>query len=128
MAETFKIYKKDGTKVVEGASPLTIKGIAADTQVAKGDYKAVHVVDDIESAKVDIPAFKTTAAQAPASEPVTESTAETETQPKAFDPEGDTKPTDSNTVDEIKAWLTAHAIDFTGKTIKADLLALVPTE
>lgn len=120
MAETFKIYKKDGTKVVEGASPLTITGIAADTQVAKGDYKAVHVVDDIESAKVDIPAFKTTAAQAPASMSVSEAT--------DFDPEGDTKPTDSNTVDEIKAWLTAHNIDFTGKTIKADLLALVPTE
>lgn len=116
MAETFKIYKKDGTKVVEGVSPLTITGIAADTQVAKGDYKAVNVVNGIESAKIDIPAFKTTATQAPASLSI------------SFDAEGDVKPTESNTVDEIKAWLTAHNIDFTGKTIKADLLALVPTE
>lgn len=115
MVDTFRIYKKDGTKVVEGTSPLTITGIAADTQVAKGDYKAVHVLNGIESAKVDIPAFKTTAAQAPASS-------------ISFDAEGDVKPTESNTVDEIKAWLTAHNIDFTGKTIKADLLALVPTE
>lgn len=115
MVDTFRIYKKDGTKVVEGTSPLTIMGIAADTQVAKGDYKAVHVVNGIESAKVDIPAFKTTAAQVPTSS-------------ISFDAEGDVKPTESNTVDEIKAWLTAHNVDFTGKTIKADLLALVLTE
>jgi hypothetical protein len=38
------------------------------------------------------------------------------------------KPTDAQTVDDIKAWLTAHSIDFTGKTAKADLLALVPAE
>lgn len=45
-----------------------------------------------------------------------------------FDPEGDVKPTDANTVADIKAWLTAHSIDYTGKTVKADLLALVPAE
>ncbi|HIH2397025.1 TPA: Ig-like domain-containing protein, partial [Enterococcus faecium] len=33
MPDTFKIYKKDGTKVTEGESPLTITGIAANTQV-----------------------------------------------------------------------------------------------
>lgn len=44
-----------------------------------------------------------------------------------FDPTGAVKPTDAQTVDQIKAWLTAHKIDFTGKTTKADLLALVPT-
>jgi hypothetical protein len=36
------------------------------------------------------------------------------------------KPTDSNTIAEITAWLDAHNIDHTGKTVKADLLALVP--
>ncbi len=45
-----------------------------------------------------------------------------------FDPNGDVKPTDSNTVAEITTWLDAHAIDHTGKTVKADLLALVPAE
>lgn len=59
MADTFKIYKKDGTKVVEGASPLSITGIAANTQVVKGDYQAARVSGETESAKVDIPAFKT---------------------------------------------------------------------
>ncbi|WDF81817.1 hypothetical protein PQ472_07745 [Lacticaseibacillus pabuli] len=45
----------------------------------------------------------------------------------AFDPTGSVKPTDSNTVSDITAWLDAHSIDHTGKTLKADLLALVPT-
>lgn len=36
-----------------------------------------------------------------------------------------TKPTDANTVDQIKAWLDTNKIDYTGKTAKADLLALV---
>ncbi|MDT2648029.1 hypothetical protein P7D50_09490 [Enterococcus dongliensis] len=108
MVDTFKIYKKDGTKVVEGPTPLSITGIATNTAVATGDYQAVRVAGDLESAKVDIPAFTTLAEEA------------------TFDPEGDVKPTDANTVEEIKAWLTAHSIDFTGVTLKADLLALVP--
>ena len=41
---------------------------------------------------------------------------------------GEVKPTAAQTVDQIKAWLTAHSIDFTGKTLKDDLLALVPAE
>lgn len=45
-----------------------------------------------------------------------------------FDPSGDVKPTDANTVADITAWLDAHTIDHTGKTLKADLLALVPAE
>ncbi|WP_373880036.1 hypothetical protein [Levilactobacillus brevis] len=45
-----------------------------------------------------------------------------------FDPNGDVKPTDSNTVAEITAWLDAHTIDHTGKSVKADLLALVPVD
>ena len=35
------------------------------------------------------------------------------------------KPTEASTVEEIKAYLTAHKIDFSGKTAKNDLLALV---
>ena len=45
-----------------------------------------------------------------------------------FDPAGDIKPTDTNTVADITAWLDAHSIDHSGKTLKADLLALVPAE
>lgn len=112
VVDTFRIYKKDGTKVAEGASPLSITNIAANTQVAKGDYQATRLVKGVESGKVDIPAFKTLAEQEP--------------ETPGFDPEGDVKPTNDNTVEEIKAWLTAHGIDYTGKTLKSDLLALVP--
>ena len=35
------------------------------------------------------------------------------------------KPTDSNTVVEIKAWLDAASISYSGVTLKADLLVLV---
>ncbi|ODJ51803.1 hypothetical protein BFR40_07350 [Brochothrix thermosphacta] len=58
MAETFKIYKGNNV-VAEGASPLSITGVAANTQIAAGTYKATRVKDDKESDKVDIPAFKT---------------------------------------------------------------------
>lgn len=54
----FKIYKGDSV-IVEGESPLTITGIAPNTDVAKGEYQAVRVEDDKESDRVDIPAFKT---------------------------------------------------------------------
>lgn len=54
----FKIYKDDEV-VTEGESPLEIKGIGANKDVAKGTYQAVRVKDDKESEKVDIPAFKT---------------------------------------------------------------------
>ena len=37
----------------------------------------------------------------------------------------DVKPTDANTGEEIKAYLDKHHIDYTGKTTKSDLLALV---
>ena len=37
----------------------------------------------------------------------------------------DVKPTDASTVEEIKAYLDKHHIDYTGKTTKSDLLALV---
>lgn len=56
-ARTFKISKKDGTLVAEGASPLAITGLAADTVVAAGDYVAVAVENGKESEPVDIPGF-----------------------------------------------------------------------
>ena len=58
MVDTFKIYKGN-TVVVEGASPLSITGVAANTQIAAGTYKATRVKDNKESDKVDIPGFKT---------------------------------------------------------------------
>ncbi|MGN3394979.1 hypothetical protein, partial [Enterococcus gallinarum] len=105
MADTFRIYKGD-TKIVEGASPLSITGIEPATEVAAGEYKATRVQNGKESAKVDIPAF-------------TVKTAET------FSADVDVKPTSANKVEEIKAWLTANDIDYAGKTTKTDLLALV---
>lgn len=59
MARTFKVYKKDGTKVGEGASPVSITGLTPDTQYNAGDYTISAVEDGNESTKVDIPAFKT---------------------------------------------------------------------
>tara|TARA_R100000458_G_C8257223_1_gene233196 strand:+ start:87 stop:545 length:459 start_codon:yes stop_codon:yes gene_type:complete len=48
---------------------------------------------------------------------------------KVYDPN---IPTSSNTVAEIKSWLTNKSIDFSGTTLKADLLEIVesagPTE
>ncbi len=35
------------------------------------------------------------------------------------------KPTDDNTVAEIKAWLDAHGVSYSSSAVKADLLALV---
>ncbi len=35
------------------------------------------------------------------------------------------KPTDANTVAEIKAWLDAHNVSYPSNAVKADLLALV---
>lgn len=35
------------------------------------------------------------------------------------------KPTDANTVAEIKAWLDAHGVSYPSSAVKADLLALV---
>lgn len=63
MARVFNVYKKDGTKVLDGvASPAVVTGLTADTQYAKGDYQVSAIDDDKpESAKVDVPAFKTTA-------------------------------------------------------------------
>lgn len=58
MADIFKIYKNDEV-VVEGESPLTITGLNPDTEVAEGDYQAARVDGENESAKADIPAFKT---------------------------------------------------------------------
>lgn len=58
MADKFRITK-DGNKVVEGLSPLTISGLEPNTAVAAGDYKVVRIKDGQTSAAVDIPGFKT---------------------------------------------------------------------
>ena len=63
MADTFVISKKDGSKVVEGASPLTITGLTANTQYSKGDFVAQRKVGEALSAKVDLPAFQTKPAE-----------------------------------------------------------------
>ena len=42
-----------------------------------------------------------------------------------FNPKGDVKPTDANTVTEIKAYLDAHSISYSSSAAKADLLKLV---
>ncbi|EEU16584.1 hypothetical protein [Enterococcus faecalis] len=102
MAITYRIYK-GSEKVVEGASPLTITGLDTGAKVAAGTYHIVRVQDEKESEKVAIPAFTVLAGRSL-----------------------ENKPTEANTIPEIKEWLTAHSIDFTGKTTKTDLLALVP--
>lgn len=102
MAITYRIYK-GSEKVVEGASPLTITGLDAGAKVTAGTYHIVRVQDEKESEKVAIPAFTVLTGRSL-----------------------ENKPTEANTIPEIKAWLTAHSIDFTGKTTKPDLLALVP--
>lgn len=102
-------------KAESGVTTAEITGLTSGTLVADGEYYVVGVgmISGVEneSVKTNIPGFTVTTAPAP-----------------AFDPNGETKPTDAQTIDEIKAWLTAHSIDFSGKTLKADLLALVPAE
>lgn len=59
MARTFKIYKKDGTKVVESASPLTIPNLTAAQSYPAGEFLISAVEDGVESNKVNVPAFTT---------------------------------------------------------------------
>lgn len=54
----YRIYKKE-TKVVEGESPLTIKGLGPNKDILKGEYQVVRVDGKRESERVDIPPFKT---------------------------------------------------------------------
>ena len=63
MAKVFNVYKKTGKKVVtEQPSPVTITGLNAETEYAKGDYQVTAIEDGKpESSKVDVPAFTTTA-------------------------------------------------------------------
>ncbi|MGX9931958.1 Ig-like domain-containing protein [Virgibacillus salarius] len=58
MPDSFRIYKGENV-VLEGVSPLEITGVGPDTSVAAGEYQVTRVVEDQESAKVDIPAFQT---------------------------------------------------------------------
>lgn len=60
--DTEVIYKKDGTKVVEGAKGVlstAITGLSAGTVVADGDYQISFKdsTTELESAKVDVPGF-----------------------------------------------------------------------
>lgn len=55
---SFRIYKGDDV-IAEGESPLTITGIAPNTNVAVGEYQVVRVEDEKESDRVDILEFKT---------------------------------------------------------------------
>lgn len=63
MPKVFNVYKKTGEKVVtEQPSPVTITGLTAETEYAKGDYQVTAIEDGKpESSKVDVPAFTTTA-------------------------------------------------------------------
>lgn len=63
MVRKFNVYKKTGEKVVtEATSPVTITGLTAETQYAKGDFQVTAIEDGkAESTKVDVPAFTTTA-------------------------------------------------------------------
>ncbi|WP_333603640.1 phage major capsid protein [Lactobacillus acetotolerans] len=88
------------------------------------DQTKIRVIDRFDVQPTDTEAFVAGSFKAISDQPANFA-AGTPTTP-AFDPAGNVKPTDANTVDEIKAYLTAHSIDFTGKTAKADLLALIP--
>lgn len=64
MADTLKVYK--GSEVVgsavrgvDGKAVVTINGLEADTNYASGDYKVSFSNEGGESAKVNVPAFKT---------------------------------------------------------------------
>lgn len=61
MAKVFNIYKKDGTKVLDGVtSPAKITGLTPDTTYPKGEFQASAIEEGKEeSEKVDIPEFKT---------------------------------------------------------------------
>ena len=63
MAKVFNVYKKTGEKVVsEKPSPVTITGLTAETEYAKGDFQVTAIEDGKpESSKVDVPPFTTTA-------------------------------------------------------------------
>ncbi|ASZ75656.1 hypothetical protein phiSHEF4_63 [Enterococcus phage phiSHEF4] len=63
MAKVFNVYKKTGEKIVtEKPSPVTITGLTAETEYAKGDFQVTAVEDGKpESTKVDVPEFTTTA-------------------------------------------------------------------
>ena len=61
MANKLTLYKKDGSKVAEGTeTSVTLTGIAANTQVAAGDYKVAFVDPEGKQGDfTDVPAFKT---------------------------------------------------------------------
>lgn len=61
MANKLNLFKKDGSKVVEGnETSVTLTGIAANTSVVAGDYKVAFISDEGKQGDfTDVPAFKT---------------------------------------------------------------------
>lgn len=101
--KVLNVYK--GTeKVASDVSPVHVDLSAGEYPA--GTFSGSFTENGVESKKVDFPAV-------------------TIADPVIVE---ESKPTETNTVDEITAWLDKHDIDHTGVTLKADLLALVPTE
>ncbi|MCT3188585.1 hypothetical protein EFO72_01165 [Limosilactobacillus reuteri] len=78
------------------------------------------------------PAFSAVASSAPSSSATSTSSSTdkpaTSAQPAVvdtFNPNGDVKPTEDQTIPEIKAYLDAHKISYASSASKPDLLALV---
>lgn len=58
MGRILSVFKKDGSKVADGtAAQVEIKGLAANTKVAAGDYKAAWVEGSEVSEFTDVPGF-----------------------------------------------------------------------
>lgn len=52
-------YNKTGVKVAEGEAEVSLSGLTPATKYAKGDFTLSRKVGDLESDKVDVPAFET---------------------------------------------------------------------
>ncbi|WKK68291.1 Ig-like domain-containing protein [Brochothrix thermosphacta] len=52
-------YNKTGVKVAEGETEVSLSGLTPATKYAKGDFMLSRKVGELESAKVDVPAFET---------------------------------------------------------------------
>ena len=58
--ESLVLYQKDGTKIAtgdKGAKLVALTGLDEGTSVAEGDYQVAYTDGEIESDKVDVPAF-----------------------------------------------------------------------
>lgn len=59
MAKTLNLYDRENSLISSGEKEVVITGIAANTQVAKGDFLVSWSDENKESNKVEVPAFKT---------------------------------------------------------------------